>query len=52
MTRALALVTLAAAVLRLAGRVIVALSDEIDEAVSTYTVEIPSYVPEAWGVTR
>ena len=50
--RLLAVVTLAAALVRLGARIAIAISDEIDDACSTYTVEIPDYVPDAWGVTR
>jgi hypothetical protein len=42
MTRALAVVTLAVAVLRLAGHIAVAISNEIDEALTDFRVELPA----------
>jgi hypothetical protein len=47
MTRALAVVTLAVAVLRLAGHIAVAISNEIDDALSLYLVEAPDFLPES-----
>jgi hypothetical protein len=50
MTRALAIATFALAVIRYGCRRVIAISDEIDDALSTYLVEVPEYVPESMTV--
>lgn len=47
MTRAFAAITFACAVLRLVGHIAVAVSNEIDEAVSLYWIDAPDYLPES-----
>jgi hypothetical protein len=47
MTRAWGVLAFAVAVLRLAGHIAVAVSNEIDDALSLYLVETPDYLPES-----
>lgn len=45
--RLISAITLAAALIRLAGHIAVAISAEIDEAVSLYWIDTPDYLPES-----